>query len=166
MSFVPLELCYAKTVHTFQGQNAGPVLQGQPPNAVARIIVNPGTKQFEGHHPGLSYTIVSHATTMGNDKLSSAIYFHGQNSNVERFTHLRRQANGKLYKRIYQRDRWVQTLKQGYVKKLPSQSQINKLFHWADTYTIKKQHYERLMTRGSTGPDMIHELSGTGHKSN
>jgi hypothetical protein len=23
--FIPLSLCYAKTIHTFQGQNAGPV---------------------------------------------------------------------------------------------------------------------------------------------
>jgi len=124
IQFLPLELCYAKTIHTFQGQNAGPVLPGQPPNAVARIIVDPGTKQFEGNNPGLSYTIVSRATTMGKTKLHSAIYFHGENSNVQRFTNLHRQASGHLYKLIFQRDQWVARLKRGYVKKLPTEHEI------------------------------------------
>ena len=32
--FYLLQLAFGKTVHTFQGQNAGPVAPGQPPNAV------------------------------------------------------------------------------------------------------------------------------------
>ena len=75
--FLPLQLCYAKTVHTFQGQNAGPVQPGQPQNAIQRIICDPGDKEFEGRNPGLFYTILSRATTMGKpgEKMSSVIYF-------------------------------------------------------------------------------------------
>jgi hypothetical protein len=39
--FIPLSLCYAKTIHTFHGQNAGPVQPNQPLNPIQRIICDP-----------------------------------------------------------------------------------------------------------------------------
>ena len=62
--FIPLTLAFGKTVHTFQGQNAGPVDDDKPPNAVQRIICDPGTRAFEGINIGLFYTILSRATTI------------------------------------------------------------------------------------------------------
>ena len=75
-TYVPLRLAFAQTIHTFQGQNAGPVEPGQTPNAVHKLVCDPGTQRFEGNVVGLFYTLLSRATTFGNeqDKFSSAIY--------------------------------------------------------------------------------------------
>ena len=64
--FVPLTLAYSKTVHTYQGQSAGPTDEDKPQNAVQRIICDPGTRAFEGTNIGLFYTILSRATTLGD----------------------------------------------------------------------------------------------------
>ena len=63
--YVPLVLAFAKTVHTFQGQNVGPVQPGQSPNAFEKIIADPGAKSFEGTNPGLFYSTTSRGTTIG-----------------------------------------------------------------------------------------------------
>ena len=84
-TYCPLALSFAKTCHAFQGQSAGPVNQGQQPNAVDRVIVDPGDKKFEGNNPGLLYMAVSRATTLGDKistssvtrKLDSATHFTG-----------------------------------------------------------------------------------------
>ncbi len=55
VEFCPLELSYGMTAHTFQGQSAGPVDEGQPKNAVDCVVYEPGTKRFEGSNPGLLY---------------------------------------------------------------------------------------------------------------
>ena len=58
-------LCEDTSIHTFQGQSAGPVNQGQQPNAVDKVFVDPGDKKFESGNPGLLYMAVSRATTLG-----------------------------------------------------------------------------------------------------
>jgi hypothetical protein len=58
-TFVPLKLCFAKTIHTFQGSNAGPVAIGQPQNPVQKLVIDIGTHQFEGNNPGLSHTALA-----------------------------------------------------------------------------------------------------------
>jgi hypothetical protein len=63
--FCPLKLSFAKTIDTYQGQNAGPVDAGRAPNAVKRIICDPGSRNFEARKPGLFFTIMSRATTAG-----------------------------------------------------------------------------------------------------
>ena len=91
--FLPLTLSFGRTVHTYQGQNAGPVDPGRPPNPVQRIICDPGTRSFEGRSIGLFYTILSRATSIGSfssenasyEKITdSAIYFFGKNMNQAR----------------------------------------------------------------------------------
>ena len=70
--FLPLTLSFGRTVHTYQGQNAGPVDPGRPPNPVQRIIYDPGTRSFEAKSIGLFYAILSRATTIGPFSSSSA----------------------------------------------------------------------------------------------
>ena len=48
-TYIPLQLAFAQTIHTFQGQNAGPVETGQTPNAVQKLVCDPGTRRFEGN---------------------------------------------------------------------------------------------------------------------
>ena len=82
----PLRLAFSQTIHTFQGQNAGPVGIGQTPNAIQKLVCDPGTRKFEGICVGLFYTLLSRVTTLGNplDIMSSAIYFTGRNMNTDR----------------------------------------------------------------------------------
>jgi hypothetical protein len=65
-TFCPLKLSFAKTIDTFQGQNAGPVDEGNPPpNPVKTVICDPGFREFEAQKPGLFYSIISRGTMMG-----------------------------------------------------------------------------------------------------
>ena len=75
-TYVPLELAYARSIHKFQGMTVGPSKPGQPPNMYRTIICDPDEKRFEGMWPGLLYTMVSRATTLGeSDGKGSALYF-------------------------------------------------------------------------------------------
>jgi len=98
-TYMPLRLAFAQTIHTFQGQNAGPVEKDQPPNAIQKIICDPSTRKFEGNCVGLLYTLLSHVTTLGNlhDKFSSAIYFTGTNMNTERVLNITQNEKGNMY---------------------------------------------------------------------
>jgi hypothetical protein len=58
-TYMPLRLAFAQTVHTFQGQNTGPVETGQAPNAIQKLVCDPGTRRFEGNCVGVFYTILS-----------------------------------------------------------------------------------------------------------
>ena len=88
--FVPLKLSFAKTIHTYQGQQAGKVRQGPPPNAVERIIYDSGTRRFEGQNPGLFYTLLSRITTLGEPPFhnDSATCFLGPNMNKTRIKNI------------------------------------------------------------------------------
>ena len=113
-TYLPLRLAFAQTIHTFQGQNAGPVEEGQPPNAIQKIICDPGTRRFEGICVGLFYTLLSRITTFGdpNDKLSSAIYFTGSNMNTARVLNITRNEKGDMYAMAKRRQLYVEYLHQ------------------------------------------------------
>ena len=88
-SYVPLTLAFARSIHKFQGLQAGRTIQGQIPNMYESIVVDPGNKNREGNCPGLLYTAVSRATTLGNeDGLDSALYFTEDYSTDERFRNI------------------------------------------------------------------------------
>jgi len=57
--YIPLSIAYARTGHTFQGQNVG------PNHPIPCIVVNPGKKSMELLCPGLLYMFISRATTIG-----------------------------------------------------------------------------------------------------
>ena len=72
IQFCPLIAAFARTIHSFQGQESG---KGKP---VECLIVNPGTKQFETLNPGTIYCAVTREITLGqNHKHNSAICFIG-----------------------------------------------------------------------------------------
>ena len=151
--FIPLKLAFAKTCHTFQGQSAGPVEKDQPPNPVKRIICDPGTRQFEGQNVGLFYTILSRATTLGdNDSCSdkdkfknSAIYFIGSNMNKSRITNITKQQNGEKYSNVLKRERWVRYLKEHETFCTLPQSTIQDLFDWASTARIQYETLKQII---------------------
>jgi hypothetical protein len=134
----PLQLCYAKTVHTFQGQNAGPVSPGQLPNSIHRIICDPGDRSFEGKNPGLLYTVKGRASTVGNpeNKMSSALYFTGEHMKHDRILNITKGANGKLFRKVFLRNRWVEFLNQHLRSSSLSSKDQQSLFIWADSTVI------------------------------
>jgi PIF1-like helicase len=147
-TYMPLVLAYGKTAHTFQGQNVGPVTNGRVPNAIQKIIIDPGTRQFEGLNCGLFYTMLSRGTTLGDrlNKMSSAIYFEGSNFSRQRFENLTTKENNELYKLAGLRARWVQYLRE---HELPKDS-VNRMaseeiFLWANTTTIDGEELKRVI---------------------
>ena len=107
-SFLPLTLAYGKTAHTFQGQSAGP---GHP---VETIVVQPGTRQFEGTCPGLFYVMLSRATTIGTlpERKDSAIFFHTNEMTHDRITNIyKNKTKNTEFRKIQDRNRWIEHLK-------------------------------------------------------
>ena len=111
-TYIPLRLAFAQTIHTFQGQNAGPVEPGQAPNAVQKLVCDPGTRRFEGNSVGLFYTLLSRVTTFGNplDKFSSAIYFTGTNMNIARVLDITLNKKGQMNAMAEKRKQYVSYL--------------------------------------------------------
>ena len=141
MTFCPLQLSYGRTIHTFQGMNAGPVEDGQPPNQIKRIIVDPGDQAMEGRNPGLLYTVLSRATTMGDDSgRGSAIYFKGPNIEPGRFVNCGYTTTGTEYAAVTNRKQWVEYLNQHTVTSTTSQRQKQALYKWISN--IKVTHAE------------------------
>lgn len=116
-TFVPLVLSFARTIHRFQGLSVGPTSGNQIPNMYQCIVCHPGTRKREGNCPGLLYTAVSRATTLGNDDaLNSAIYFVKNTITDDRIRRLTHQQNGKSnfkYKTVASRDKWMSLLEKG-----------------------------------------------------
>ena len=103
-TYVPLELSYARTIHKFQGYQAGPMCD------INRIICDAGPIKLESLFPGLLYTSLSRATTIGtsSDRSTSAIFFI--NLTQERIKNLRGPNPNKQYKLIDIRQQWISHL--------------------------------------------------------
>ena len=137
-TYIPLRLAFAQTIHTFQGQNAGPVEPGQPPNAVQKLICDPGTRRFEGNCIGLFYTLLSRITTFGNplDKFSSAIYFTGTNMNTGRVLNITQNEKGSMYAMAEKREKYVSYLQKHEHNSKMSMNEQNKFFDWVKNQMI------------------------------
>ena len=78
--YIPLSLAFGKTIHSFQGASVGKTAPGRPDNAIERIVKDPGTRHFESINPGFFYTLLSRATTFGEERKpeTSAMFLKGQ----------------------------------------------------------------------------------------
>ena len=132
-TYIPLRLAFAQTIHTFQGQNAGPVEPGQTPNAVQKLVCDPGTRRFEGLCVGMFYTLLSRVTTLGNphDKFSSAIYFTGPNMNIHRVMNITKNNKGYMYAMAEKREQYVSHLHKHKHKSQMIEDDQMKIFDWA-----------------------------------
>ena len=147
-TYLPLRLAYAKTIHTFQGSNAGPTRPGQPENYVKRIICDPGNIQFEKSNIGTFYTCMSRGTTLGDllDKTTSAIYFTGDNMRPSRIQNLTKQKDGSMCVNAVQRQKWVSYLKTHTHTSGFTVQQKDALFTWAATTKISHSHLTTLLS--------------------
>ena len=84
--YMPLAVSFVKTIHSFQGASVGNTQPGRPDNAYHRLVGDPGTRKFEANNPELFYTLLSRATTLGEEGKpeTSAIFFKETNMSRER----------------------------------------------------------------------------------
>ena len=127
-------LAFARTIHSFQGANVGKTNPGQPANTFERIIADPGTRQFESIMPGLFYTLLSRATTLGIEgKLeTSAILFNGPNMTPSRIRKITTGENGKTYTKVERLRMWVEYLEQHELPRVDN-DKIVQMQKWVDT---------------------------------
>lgn len=135
--YIPLLLCFAKTIHAYQGQNAGPTAPGQPQNPIQRLVIDIGPRRFEGNNPGLSYTAFSRVTKLGHEGniMDSALYFTGGHMRPSRILDIRKKCDGKGdYKKVVARTKWVQYLQKNLLVPATSQEKARAVFDWADRH--------------------------------
>ena len=120
VTWCPLEISWATTIHKFQGFEAG----FDASDMFRHLIVDPGDLKWEQTCPGALYVALSRAKTMGTfrDDTSfpqdSAIYWYGSGISTTRILdgHLKNNAKkgGPKVKclLIVKRDRWVAFLHQ------------------------------------------------------
>jgi AAA domain len=148
--YIPLSLAYGRTIHTFQGQTVGPTQPGRPENPVKRIIVDPGSRGFEGNNVGLFYTAMSRATTIGNpnDKMSSAIYFDGLHFSQKRITNLTKEQSGRLFKKAQLRQNWVKYMKENNRKrKYYTEKEMEYIFKWATNTRYNREFLKKTIEK-------------------
>lgn len=147
-------MCFAKTIDTFQGQNAGPVDGGKPPNPIQCLVCDPGDRSFEARKPSIFYTMVSRATTLGHLKdhkrLDSAIYFYdfGLNTTMtaSRIVNLRESpVTGRTYAAIRKRDTWMEYLKRHENRRVFGEDEIQRLFKWAESTKVETSVLDTLL---------------------
>ena len=112
-----MQLSYARTIHTFQGSQAGVDKTGVNPNPVDRIILDVGSKLQEGTSPGLFYSGLSRATNLESFKGAndSAIYFTGGNITIDRVLNLGVKSNGETSYYVRPKSKWIELLEKGSV---------------------------------------------------
>jgi hypothetical protein len=148
--YFPLVLAYGKTAHTFQGQTVGPVPEGRPKNAISKIIIDPGTRQFEGLNVGLFYTLLGRGTTLGeeSEKLSSSIYFDGPNFCRQRMVNLTIGGNNNMYRKAALRRDWVTYLKGNSDSGTRwTEEALVEIFEWASTTRISNKMLKELVSK-------------------
>jgi hypothetical protein len=145
-TYIPLQLAFAQTIHTFQGQNARPVGIGQTPNAIQKLVCDPGTRRFEGNCVGLYYTLLSRITTFGDpgDKLSSAIYFTGCNMNTDRVLNITKNEKGQMYAMAQRRQLYVEYLLQHEHNGKMSAHDQSEILKWAKTKMTRQDMFNSL----------------------
>jgi hypothetical protein len=113
---IPLQIAWAKTIHSLQGHNAGPTAENQTPNAIQRIVIHLGERKDETLNPGLTYVAVSRATTIGDlghmmsiprKCMNSGLYFRAASfpAGIKILTHSN--STGDEHVKVKQRTAWV-----------------------------------------------------------
>ena len=99
VKFCPLVVAFGRTIHSFQGQEAG------PDKPIKKIIVNPGKKDFETSNPGTLNCCITRATTLGGgNPENSALFFTGPHITFTRFHKMTQSRYGQTYQKIKMRN--------------------------------------------------------------
>ena len=156
LRYVPLALAYAKTCHTFQGQTVGKNC------SIECIIVQPGTRDFEGKCPGLFYVFLSRATDIGTEgnRKTSAIFFDTNEMNRDRIRDLTNSlTSGKEYVKATKRRIWDNYLREHIIKVPIEAKDKEDLIRWAESTKMEPEAVYKIIDscdwRSSSEPNSI-----------
>ena len=132
---MPLAVSFEKTIHSFQGASVRKTLSGRPDNAYHRLVGDPGTRNFEANNPGLFYTLLSRATTLGEEGKpeTSAIFFKRVNmitQRIDKITCKQGKEEG-IYKKIEEMRNWVAYLTK-YTMLRTKDEDIDEIISWTE----------------------------------
>lgn len=146
--------------------------QGQQPNAVDRVFVDPGNKMFESGNPGLLYTAVSRATTLGETttsstttgppppSLNSAIYFTGHNMTLHRVTNLKLKKNGEEYEKVQLRNKWVARVEANTVgMQLAPGDTPEAVLDWCKKFRMSQEELEQAIANSAWRANLTRDLN-------
>ena len=147
-TFIPLTLAFGRTIHKFQGMEAG------PNKNIEMLVVDVGSCKFEATNPGTLYTAVSRASTLGNTNgHNSAIYFCGEldHSRLTNVRYRRRQTNQhhpkQEYKSITLRNSWIKHLENNIPKNnLFNREEKNNIKQWTEQTTVSKEQLHNIIS--------------------
>jgi len=144
MMYCPLELAFARTLHTFQGGEAG---HGKP---IPAVVVEVGTSQFEANNVGTLYTSISRGSTTGNGNPDrSTIFFSGVNACKKRLQdtfHKKSSFNSEqLLDKVKRRMRWIKKLLAGKRGNHPSAEEKEELQEWAMNFQMDRFELDELI---------------------
>lgn len=149
--FIPLELAFARTLHQFQGQEAG-----QKKN-IKCIICDPGSRDFEVLNPGTAYTALSRASELGDDKgYGSSIYFCGPNICHSRLTNMtsmkpkltksnKNNKDNQHYKKVKLRRKWVNHLEKNITDESVSNQALTKMYKGLNKKVITQRKLDTII---------------------
>ena len=135
---IPLVLSWGRTIHKFQGLEAG------PNSYIKKIVIHLGDRKMEGLNPGLTYTALSRAKNIGtqeNNYMDSAMYFSGPTT-YTRFQDLRKGKDG-TYKAIINRDKWTKRLQQNTIKN--PVHDVDNIIQWATKTRFTKDTLNKMI---------------------
>lgn len=142
--FIPLVLAFARTIHTFQGMEAGPSKE------IKRIVVDVGSVAFEALNPGVLYTALSRASTLGTSPEGSAIFFSGPLTRSRLMDVKYKRTFNKqkqVYEKVQMRTKWIQylnTRKQN--TPVISNDEKQSLQHWVKETKMTKCQLDEIIT--------------------
>jgi len=147
--YCPLVLSFGRTIHTFQGQSAGPTSGKNKSSSIMRIICDVGTTRFETQNIGLFYTALSRATTIGseeNKRIDSAIYFTHSLDKI-RLDRLVTKVDGTEYDTVKRRNAWVENMTKNVRpdEMNVDDDQIGEMFGWAMNTSYTTEDIENVI---------------------
>jgi len=144
INFCPLALSFARTIHTFQGQSAGPTKDNNQ-HPIKRIICDVGTAKFESQNIGLFYTALSRATTIGtkeNNRNDSAIFFT-ESLDKTRLDRLTTKVDNTEYDLVKRRNAWMQRISTKKYNDNFDKNEKQQLIEWAGTQRYNIEDIEK-----------------------
>ena len=144
-TFCPIELACARTIHSFQGLQAGPVDEGKTPNVWDSLVCDVDENFWEGKNLGLLCTAVSRGTTLGTlDALGSAIHFSEKSLTRDRILNLTHpEDSNEEFPMSVNRRRWVDHIARRATLSRPLidaiMSNADSIVRWCEATHIDRQ---------------------------
>ena len=145
--YIPLQLAFARTIHSFQGKSAGPTDEGKQNNAFRHLIVDVGDSKFEVNSPGLFYVAFSRATTIGDHNgKGSAIYFQDNCVSVHRLTNMTKTQKSGFQndsEKVRKRNIFLNRVEESSKKHKVTKETISEVEDWISVSNFSKLDIQR-----------------------